>query len=201
MGRKRIRSGQQICLCIALLSLLAGCSVRDWSERQEISKSMRNAQHLLSRGDYDGSITEYERALRLARDRSPADAALFKLGLIYCDPQNPKRDDHKGIISFTELLSAHPDSPWAVEAKAWLGLLEEKQRSKQEIEQSKQAIEKSEQEIERLKQLVEKSRQEIEKSRQEIEKSKQVVEKSKQALEKANQVDIEIEQKKRERGR
>jgi tetratricopeptide (TPR) repeat protein len=162
---------------------------------------MRNAQHLLSRGDYDASMTEYERALRLARNRSPADTALFKIGLIYCDPQNPKRDDQKGIGSFVELLSAHPESPWAAEAKIWLAVLDEKQRSKQEIEKSKEAIEKSDQEIERLKQLIDKSRQEIEKSRQEVEKSKQVVEKSKQALEKSNQVDIEIEQKKRERGR
>jgi outer membrane protein assembly factor BamD (BamD/ComL family) len=162
---------------------------------------MRNAQQLLSQGDYDGSVTEYERALGLAHHRSPADMALFKLGLIYCDPQNPKRDDQKGIVSFTELLSAYPESQWATQAKIWLAVLEEKQRSKQEIEKSKQAIEKSDQEIERLKQLVERSRQEIEKSRQEVEKSKQDVEKSKQALEKATQVDIEIEQKKRERGR
>ena len=162
---------------------------------------MREAQSLLSRGDYDGSATEYQKALRLAQNRSPADAALFKLGLIYSDPQNPQRDDQKGIDSFAELLAAHPQSPWAVQAKIWLAMLDEKERSKQEIEKSKQAIEKFEQEIERLKQLIEKSRQEIEKSRQEVEKSKQVVEKSKQALEKSNQVDIEIEQKKRERGR
>ena len=202
MGRERIRSGKQVCFCIALLSLLVGCSaVSSWSEREEIRKTMGNAQSLLARGEYDSSASEYQRALRLAQGHSPADAALFNLGLIYSDPQNPKRDDQKGIRSFTELLTAHPESPWTVQAKIWLALLDEKERSKQEIEESKQAIERSEQEIERLKQLIEQSRQEIEKSRQEVEKSKQVLEKSKQALEKSNQVDIEIEQKKRERGR
>ena len=134
MGRERIRSGKQVCFCIAVLSLLAGCSaVGGWSERQEISKTMREAQSLLSRGDYDGSATEYQKALRLAQNRSPADAALFKLGLIYSDPQNPKRDDQKGIDSFAELLTAHPQSPWAVQAKIWLAMLDEKERSKQEI--------------------------------------------------------------------
>jgi tetratricopeptide (TPR) repeat protein len=202
MGRERIGSGKQVCFCIALLSLLVGCSaVNSRSEREEIRKTMRNAQSLLARGDYDGSANEYQRALRLAQGHSPADAALFKLGLIYSDPQNPKRDDQKGIDSFTELLTAHPESPWTVQARIWLALLDEKARSKQEIEKSKQAIERSDQEIERLKHLIEKSRQEIEKSKQEVEKSKQVLEKSKQDLEKSNQVDIEIEQKKRERGR
>jgi tetratricopeptide (TPR) repeat protein len=175
--------------------------VDSWSEREEIRKTMGNAHKLLARGDYDGSASEYQRALLLAQGHSPADAALFNLGLIYSDPQNPKRDNQKGMRSFTELLAAYPESPWTVQAKIWLALLDEKARSKQEIEKSKQAIERSEQEIEQLKQLVEKSRQEIERSKQEVEKSKQVLEKSKQDLEKSNQVDIEIEQKKRERGR
>ena len=202
MGRERTGSGKQVYFCIALLSLLVGCSVvSNWRERQEIQKSMSNAESLWTRGDYDGSTKEYQRALRLAQGQAPADTALFKLGLIYSDPQNPKRDDQKGIHSFAELLAAHPESPLAVQAKIWVALLDEKERSKQEIEKSKQAIERSDQEIERLKQLIEKSKQEVEKSKQEVEKSKQVVEKSKQALEKANQVDIEIEQKKRERGR
>ena len=202
MGGERARSGQQVCFCVALLILLVGCSaVSGRSERQEISKVMQTAQNLLSVGDYDGAASEYQKALRLAHNRAPADAALFTLGLIYCDPQNPQRDEQKSAHAFADILTDHPQSPWAVQAKIWLAVLDEKERSKQEIEKSKQAIEKSDQEIERLKQLIEKSRQEIEKSRQEVEKSKQVVERSKQVLEKSNQVDIEIEQKKRERGR
>ena len=202
MGRERIRSGKQVYFCIAVLSLLVGCSaVNSWRDHQEIQKSMSNADSLWARGDYDGSANEYQRALQLAQGQSPADAALFKLGLIYSDPHNPKRNDQKGMETFSELLTAYPESPWTVQARIWLALLDEKERSKQELEKSKQAIARSDQEIERLRQLIEQSKQEIEKSRQEVEKSKQVMEKSKQDLEKSNQVDIEIEQKKRERGR
>jgi tetratricopeptide (TPR) repeat protein len=169
---------------------------------------MRQGQMLLAQGDYDGSVKEYQRALRFAHDRSPADVALFNLGLIYIDPENPKKDDQKAINSFAELIAAHPESPWAAHAKIWMTVLDEKERSNEELEKSRQATEKLQQEIDRLMRLIEMSKQEVEKSRQEvekskhvIEKSKQVVEKSKQALEKSNQVDIEIEQKKRERGR
>ncbi len=199
MGRERIRAGKHVCFCFALLMLATGCSgLNNWNE---VRDSMRHGQMLLAQGDYDGSVKDYQRALRLAHDRSPADVALFNLGLIYVDPQNPKRDDHKAINSFAELIAAHPQSPWAPQARVWMAMLDEKERSQEEIEESRQAIEKSHQEIEQLKQLLEKSKQEIEKSRQEVERSKQVVERSKQAMEKSNQVDIEIEQKKRERGR
>ncbi len=162
---------------------------------------MHQGQMLLAQGDYDGSIKEYQRALHFAHDRSPADAALFHLGLIYIDPQNPKKDDQKAVASFAQLVAAHPQSPWAPQAKIWMAVLDEKERTKEEIAKSKQAIEQSRQEIEQFKQLLDQSRQEIERSRQEVEKSKQVAEKSKQVMEKSNQVDIEIEQKKRERGR
>ena len=206
MGRERIRPGKHVHFCVALLILLAGCTgLMNWSE---IRGSMRQGQMLLAQGDYDGSVKEYQRVLRFAHDRSPADVALFNLGLIYIDPQNPKKDDHKAINSFAELIAAQPQSPWAAQAKIWMAVLDEKERSNEEFEKSRQASEKLQQEIDRLKLLIEMSKQEVEKSRQEvekskhvIEKSKQVVEKSKQALEKSNQVDIEIEQKKRERGR
>lgn len=179
--------------------LLAGCT--GLINRNEIRDSMRHGQVLLAQGDYDGSAREYQRALRLAHDRSPADVALFNLGLIYIDPENPKKDEQKALHSFAQLVAAHPQSPWAAQAKIWMAVLDEMQRSRATIEKSRQATEKLQAEIDRLNRMIEVSKQEVEKSRQEVEKSKQVMEQSKQALEKSNQVDIEIEQKKREQGR
>ncbi len=199
MGRERIGPRKHVHFCVAVLMLLAGCtSLNNWIE---IQNAMRQGQMLLARGDYDGSVKEYQRALRAAHDRSPADAALFNLGIIYIDPQNPNKDDQKAVNSFAELVAAHPQSPWVPQARIWMAVLDEKERSKEEIEKSKQALAESHQEIEQFKQLLDQSKQEIEKSKQEVERSKQVVEKSKQVMEKSNQVDIEIEQKKRERGR
>jgi tetratricopeptide (TPR) repeat protein len=199
MGRERIGPGKHLHFHLAVLMLVAGCAgLNGWIETRN---SMRQGQLLLAQGDYDGSVEEYQRALHFADRRSPADVALFNLGLIYIDPQNPKKDDQKAVASFAELVAAHPQSPWAPQAKIWLAVLDEKEKSKAEIQKSRQAIDEARQEIEQFRQLLEISRQEIEKSRQEVEKSKQVVERSKQAMEKSNQVDIEIEQKKRERGR
>jgi tetratricopeptide (TPR) repeat protein len=199
MGRERIGPRKHVCFYFAVLMLLASCTgLNNW---MELRNSMRQGQALLAQGDYDGSVEEYQRALRFADQHSPADLALFNLGLIYIDPQNPKKDDQKAAASFAEIVSTYPQSPQAPQAKIWLAVLNERENSKAEIQKSKQAIDEARQEIEQFKQLLELSRQELERSRQEVEKSKQFVERSKQAIEKSNQVDIQIEQKKRERGR
>lgn len=109
MGRERIGPGKHVHFCVALLILLAGCvGLNNWSE---IRDSMRHGQMLLAQGDYDGSVREYQRALRFAHDRSPADVALFNLGLIYIDPRNPKKDDQKAMNSFAGVHRGAPAKP------------------------------------------------------------------------------------------
>jgi hypothetical protein len=116
------------------------------------------------------------------------------MGLIYADPQNPKRDRRKAIGSFQRVTVDYPESPWAGQAKIWTGVLREAEESGQEVKRSREIIEISKQEAERSRQELEKSKQEIERSRQEIERTKQIIERSRQ-------VDIEIEEKRRVRGR
>jgi tetratricopeptide (TPR) repeat protein len=174
MGGEPVRTGKYVFLCFALLSLLPSCSVlKDWSDQREIHASMLQGQALLERGDFEGSLRQYQKVLSLAGADPPADGATFAIGLIYAHPQNPQKNNEKALGSFTRVIDGHPYSSWVEQAKIWTGVLRE--------------IEKSRHEIERAKEVIEKSRQEVERARQIIEKSKQV--------------DIEIEQKRRERGR
>jgi hypothetical protein len=178
-----------------LLTLLTGCTLSsEWSGREELRDSLLQAQKLFAQKDYNGSLKEYQRVLLLAGGRTPADAAYFNVGLIYADPHNPKKDSQKAVESFNAVIAGYPQSPLADQARIWVAVLDDSDRARQELESSRHVIEESRQEIERSKQMIEKARLEAEKSKQEIEKSRQVMEKSKQ-------VDIEIEQKRRERGR
>ena len=216
MGGKPIRPGQQVFLCVALLSLVTGCSLlTDSRERGEIRDAMLQGQVLFARGDFSGSFKEYQRVLSLAQETSPSDAASFNIALISADPRNPQRDNQKAIGAFQGVIARYPDSPWADQSKTWIATLEELGRARREIEESKRELEKSTQvmeqsrrELEKSKQLVEQSKREmqtskqtVEQLKQEIEKFKQEIEKSKQTLEKSRQVDIEIEQKRRIRGK
>jgi outer membrane protein assembly factor BamD (BamD/ComL family) len=202
MGRKPVGEGQYFYFCLALLIFFAGCSaLQETNRRQEMRDALTTGRHLLAHGDYDGSLKAFQDVIIMAQDQPPADAATYNIGLVYAHPQNSQRDLQKAIGSFNRLITHYPDSPWTEQAKIWVGVLNEAEESKQAIEDSKQVIEKSREEVEKNRLAVEKSRQEIEKSRLELEKSKQEIEKTKQVIEKSKQVDIEIEQKRRDRGR
>lgn len=200
MGRKRIGPRQYFYFCFALLIFFAGCSLfQESSRRREMREALATGNQLLIRGDFDGSIKSYENVLAVAQDKPPADVALYQMGLAYAHPENPKRDLQMAMSSFSRVASAYPTSPWAEQARVWLGVLKETQDSRREIAESRQEIEKSKEEIEKNRVAIEKSRQEIEKSRAELEKTKHEIEKNRQVIEKSKQVDIEIDQKRRER--
>jgi len=163
--------------------------------------ALANGNNLLAQGDYDGSLKVFQNVLVRAQDKPPGDVATYHMGLVYAHPENQKRDVQRAIVAFNRVITRFPESPWVAQARIWVGVLTESEESKQEIERSRQVIEKSRQEVERNRLAVERSRQEMEKSRLELEKSKQEIEKSKQVIEKSKQVDIEIEQKRRDRGR
>lgn len=202
MGGKPTRKRQHIYLCLALLTFLPGCSLLEVANRRwELQDLLANGNSLFARGDYDGSLKLFRRMIVLDNEQSPADAALYNIGLIYVHPSNPKRDPRTAMESFTQIVARFPESPWTDPAKIWLGMLSEAEESKQEIEKSKTAIQKSRQELELSRSALDKSRQESDKTRAELEKTKQEVEKAKQMIEKFRQVDIEIERKRRERGR
>jgi tetratricopeptide (TPR) repeat protein len=203
MGGKSGRTGKHLCICFTLLVLfLSGCSLlRDWREQRQVRDSMLQGHSLFVNGDYDGAFARYREALVLAGDHTPADAAVYNIGLIYAHPSNPKRDNRKAMESFKKVFSEYAQSPWAEPSKIWLDLLQQLEVAKQEAQTTRQAMEQSKEAIERSREDVEKFRLAAEKSKQEVDRTRQEMEKSRQALEKANQIDIEIEQKKRERGK
>ncbi|MSP38407.1 MAG: hypothetical protein EXR70_07950 [Deltaproteobacteria bacterium] len=182
MGGKPIRPRQQVYFYLALLTFFGACSVVDDLDRQ---RQMQDGLVLLQQGEFDGSLKVFETVAASSQDRPPADAANYHIGLVLAHPQNPKRDRLKAMGAFGRVVARFPESSWAEQSRIWISVLNEAEESKQEIERSKQ--------------LVEKSRQEAERSRLAVEKSKQEIERTKQIIEKSRQVDIEIEQKRRDR--
>jgi len=176
MGRKRTWTWEFIYFCTVSLIFFAcfGCAVlgekqkvepkKEEPQRKEetstiLSEHLLLARTLLDQRDYDGSLKENRKVWSLAGQNPPGDEALFNLGLIYAHAGNPKRDYDKSIFFFKKVTKDYPQSPFATQARVWMGIL-----------------------------------QENEKLRQTIQKLNQVIEESKQ-------VDIEIEEKKREKGK
>jgi len=202
MGGKPIGWRQQICICLALLIIVSGCGLFQESiRRRELSDALTHGQQLLARGDYEGSLNAFQNVIAIAKNQPPADSANFYIGVVQAHPQNPHKDRQKAVVSFQRVLTQYPQSRFAAPAKAWVAVLNEIDAANQEIARTKLEAEKSKQEIEKSRLAAERSKQEAEKSRLELEKSHQEFEKAKQLIERSKQVDIQIEKKRRERGR
>ena len=202
MGGKPIGQWQQICICLALLTIVTGCGLfQESNRRRELREALTQGQQLLARGDYDGSLKAFQHVIVIAKDQPPADVANFHIGIVHAHPQNPRKDWQQAVGSFERVVTRYPESPLAEPAKAWISTLNEIDATKQEIERTKLEVEKSKQEVEKSRLAADRSRQEAEKSRVELERSRQEFEKIKQEIEKSKQVDIQIEKKRRERGR
>jgi tetratricopeptide (TPR) repeat protein len=195
MGGKSGRTWQQIYLCLALLASLSGCSLYHDLEREKMVQGiLTSGDQLLRSGDFDGSLRAFKGVTEMARDQVPADRAWYMMGIVYLHPDNPTRDRQNALDSFERVVKEFPNSSWSEQARVWITVLNEAEASKRDFEKSQELIELARQESERQRLALEKSQQEVEKSRQELERTRQIIEKSRQ-------VDIEIEEKRRVRGR
>jgi outer membrane protein assembly factor BamD (BamD/ComL family) len=202
MGGERAGQGQHFCLCLALLIFFTGCSLsEEASRRREMRDRLQAGNQLLRHGDFDGSLKTFQSIVVTAQDKPPADVAVYKTGVIYAHPNNPERDLGKALTAFSQVVSSYPSSPWVEQARAWVEVLKEAERSRETVDQSRQAVERSQLELEKNRQAMEKSKQEIERARAELDRMRQEMEKSRQVIEKYKQVDIEIDQKRRDRAR
>jgi len=135
------------------------------------------ARKLLEQGDYEGALKENRKILTSYENIPPGDEALFNLGIIYAHYGYPDRDRRKSIVFFQRLVRVFPQSPLARKAKIWMGLLHENGRLSEEIEELKKTTGKIKLKNEGLIQRIE-----------ELERT----------ISETKQVDIEIDQKKKE---
>jgi tetratricopeptide (TPR) repeat protein len=174
MGREPSPTGQHVHIYFALLILVSGCAIfhkdtpapvvqpkpeevvvpepvwvptpevlpepKDARERREAQESLQLAQSLMVRGDYEGSLRENQKTLKLSKNQAPGDEALFNMGLVYAHPKNPKKDNRRAIGFFNQVVKNYPESPWTEQAKIWVGVLDGMEKLKQvdiEIEEKK----------------------------------------------------------------
>jgi tetratricopeptide (TPR) repeat protein len=110
------------------------------SELREADEYLVMAQNLLAKGDYEGSLRESQKVLSVTREQPPADTAIFNMGLVYAHPKNPKKDNKRAILYFNRVIKGYPESPWAEQARIWVGVLDGMEKLKQvdiEIEERK----------------------------------------------------------------
>jgi hypothetical protein len=163
MGGKHAWKGQHLFLyCsvfIATILIAAGCA--SVKQRYDLAFSgaqndLSTAARLMGAGAYGEALTISETVLREHQD-TMGDRALFQMGLIFADPENPRQDVPHAMELFERIRRTYPKSELVVQAKLWMHVLtlqtagQDKIRQlTQEVGRSAQAVKDQKQEIDRL---------------------------------------------------
>ncbi len=151
-----------------------GCAtLQEMEKGRDAREHLTRGSDLLAHGDFEGSLKENQEVLSLSDKDSRGDEALFNMGLIYAHYEYPKRDYKKSLDLFRRLVKAYPQSPLVVQAKLWIGILQENERLNNELESLNSENKRLSSEIEKLNKAIEKTKQvdiEIEEKKKELSK-------------------------------
>jgi len=108
-----------------------------------LTNTIQLAGKIVENSDFVEAISKNMQILDKSGQKSPADQALYNLGLLYADDNNPEQDYKKSQQYFQQLADSFPDSRLAQEALVWLGLFEKFEKIQQidvEIERQKKQL-------------------------------------------------------------
>ena len=198
MGRKPTGKRKFVYICFTLIMsglMTTACAhLQSMESEGEARRYIVQAKTSLSRGDYATAVNENEKALSLSKKAPPSDEALFNIGAIYADIENPGRDLIKSAAAFRKMARGYPQGPWVESAGVIAPVVEELIKLKRLAAEMKQ-------ENEKLKRLAAEMKQENEKLKRLAAEMKQENEKLKQMIQQSKKVDIEVEEMRREKAR
>ena len=143
---------EQFSLCIAgLILVLSLASFAPPKERKgktiekEICSRRDFLRTLNNTGDFEKALKRNQEILSMSPKTPASDEALFNIGLIYANSENPTKDYKKSADNFRRLLKEFSRSPFIEEAKMWIGVLQDIEKAMKvdiEIEEKKKELSK-----------------------------------------------------------
>ena len=206
MGTKQTRRRKYLFLHLACLGLLPfvifGCL--HFSKKQQGQQLLDEGLDKMADRQYEDSMAKSLTVLD-SYPQSLADQALFLIGLLYADPQNPNQNYEKSLGSFNKILNEFSESRLRHQAQLWvliigdvidkerkIGILNKKNLALQKIvEQHKKEITVLQKNIETKKNV-----DLIASLEKTIDEQKQEIAQLQDQIEKLKRVDLGIEEKK-----
>lgn len=222
MGGKRSGNRKHIHLCIAVLILLSplGCAFDQMMSTKMVDASGEEARaHLIlgrkffAEGNFTSALNENEKVLFLAGRDTPIDEALFCIGLIHAHFDNLARDYGKSLIALRKLINDYPGSPLAQQAKVIMGLIQDSDNLNRRVERQNQIINGLQKadtggETKRMEQVktaelakTAEQAKAITVLTQENDKLNRTIERLNTIIDELKRVDIDVDQKKREKAK
>ena len=187
--RKHIRIRFASCLTATLM--LLGCLYypQRWISEEHLARS----RYHLERGDFQKALKESDAAYRLY-PQSLGDQALYMTGLIWAHPANSEQDYSKSKEAFSTLLRKYPQSSLKSEAQVWVLVIRELQDSQSFLKKAQNELKKQQAGSRHLQRQYD---QRIAAGEQQIRDLEQRIANLKRNLDQLKQIDLKIEEKKR----
>jgi len=187
MGREQTRSWKHILIHIICVIII--CFVFQSCAQVPIrigpDYNFRKADALMNRGQYAEALSEI-RQIMTDGPKFLGDKALYRLGLIFTHDESNSRDIYHAREYFRSILTEYPESSLRENAKLWINIIDTRENDEKEIVRLKSGNNI-------LKDNVEKREKEI------ILLNNRIAELENQ-IENLKQIDLGIEQKKRNGG-
>jgi hypothetical protein len=151
--------------------MVAGCSTGELGSASDYSRG----PIVQTPANFDTALRQNQAAL--AERKGAQDLALYNIGLILAHPSNPRRDPTKAVQSFKTVVTEHPRSMYAEQAKTWIQVLEQQQK----IADERHKLAEEKRALAREREMLAQERQKLN-----------------YANEKSQQLDMEIERRRRQ---
>jgi outer membrane murein-binding lipoprotein Lpp len=209
MGGKPTRRGNVVYLCVAFLIFLGplACTLGQTGARitdvtgEEARGHLALGRKLFHEGNFNNALHENENVITLAGENIPVSESLFYIGLIHAHPANPARDDGKSMIAFNKLVRDHPESPLADQAKAIMGLIQENDRLRQRVEKLNGTVDRLTSEVRKSTGEVERLTSDAGRLNANLDRLTNEMGRLNRLIDELKRVDIDVEQKRREKGK
>ncbi len=113
----------------------------------------RQAEEEMAQGNYQAALGKYGEISQLYP--RAADGALFGIGFLYADPQNPGRDYKKSADAFRQLVAEYPQSRYRQPSETVLALYGEMMKRDRGAAALRKQVETFEKQIETLQKQIE----------------------------------------------
>jgi hypothetical protein len=216
MGGKPTRRGNAVYLCVALLIFLdlSACTVFQTGTRitdvtgEEARGHLALGRKLFHEENFNNALLENEEVITLAGLNTPVAESLFYIGLIHAHPANPARDEGKSLVAFKKLIRDHPESPLSDQAKAIMGLIQENDSLRQragklsdQVDRLTNDVRKSNGEMGRLTGEVDRLTSDAGRLNADLDRLTNEIGRLNRLIDELKRVDIDVEQKRREKGK
>jgi tetratricopeptide (TPR) repeat protein len=206
MGSKRTGKRKHLFLCLAcsiVISLVMdGCVYLHVQKEGE--EDLARARSLMSQGAFEASLRKSQEVLR-RYPQSQGDHALFQMGLIYANPQNPKADYRKSLFYFERLKREFPSSDLRSDAEIWILVLQKISEKDKDIEilrkiwnqKAKELAEKQE-DVNKLRNQVESLQNQTKSLQSQTGQLDEQIKDLQKQIKQLKEIDLGIEEKKRD---